>query len=148
MRSRLSYDLQKIGDPRKTAVINNKLNRLNIETGLSDGGKTLHLLAGERSRWMQGTLNWIPCQEHPTPYDWTSIRWHRETSHSSPYKDRINLICIYSPTLQATPEVKDQLYAQLDNVVKRTQSYEHIYLLGVFNEGVGSDQVHWPNVFC
>lgn len=68
------------------------------------------------------------------------------TLHLSTYEGFVNLVCIYTPTIQAIPEFKDQFYAQLDSIVKHIPSYEHIYFLKDFNARVGADQVYCPSM--
>ncbi|XP_068677209.1 craniofacial development protein 2-like [Montipora foliosa] len=54
-----------------------------------------------------------------------------------------HLLCVYVPTLQSPPEVKDQFYESLRIVMDMVPSSEHILLVGDFNVRVGADRVSW-----
>ncbi|CAH1277284.1 CYP3A43, partial [Branchiostoma lanceolatum] len=66
----------------------------------------------------------------------------RLSTHEGP----ANLVCVYAPTLQATPEAKDQFYEQLDKAVQEIPTSEHIFVLGDFNARVGADNESWQTV--
>ncbi|XP_068726194.1 uncharacterized protein [Montipora capricornis] len=58
----------------------------------------------------------------------------------------VRLVCVYVPTLQSPPEVKDQFYEPLDTIIGMVPSSEHILLLGDFNVKVGADRESWPSI--
>ncbi|CAE1327771.1 unnamed protein product [Acanthosepion pharaonis] len=57
----------------------------------------------------------------------------------------VNVLCIYAPTLCATPEVRDQFYEALDETISRNPNTEGLCLRGDFNARVGADCDSWPS---
>ncbi|XP_068697005.1 craniofacial development protein 2-like [Montipora foliosa] len=68
------------------------------------------------------------------------------TLRPSKEEGTVRLVCVYAPTLQSPPEVKDQFYESLDTVIGMVPSSDHILLLGDFNARVGADRESWPSV--
>ncbi|XP_068756780.1 uncharacterized protein [Montipora capricornis] len=68
------------------------------------------------------------------------------TLQPSKEEGTVRLVCVYAPTLQSPPEVKDQFYESLDTVIGMVPSSDHILLLGDFNARVGADRESWPSV--
>ncbi|XP_068714290.1 uncharacterized protein [Montipora foliosa] len=115
-------DLQNISDARKTVVINDELLRLKIdiaalqETRLADSG----------------TLK---------EKDYTFFWQGKSAEHHGP----ISFISAYAPTLTSTPEAKDEVYSNLNVVIKNIPNNEQLVLLGDSNARVGADQDSWPS---
>ena len=57
----------------------------------------------------------------------------------------VNIMSIYAPTLCSSPEVKDQFYEDLDEVIGMVPDPEPLFLLGDFNASVGGDHESWPD---
>lgn len=55
------------------------------------------------------------------------------------------MLCVYSPTLTAAEEVKDDFYSRLETMIKGLPNPEILIILGDFNASVGSDNEVWPN---
>ncbi|KAI8505331.1 hypothetical protein Bbelb_174400 [Branchiostoma belcheri] len=159
MRTGLSDDLRDIDDIRKTAVIDRELFRLNIdiaalqETRLPDSGS---LKEDSYTFFWQGKTSEEP-REHGVGFAIRNTLLHmieppsggteriitiRLSTHEGP----VNLLSVYAPTLQATSEVKDLFYEQLDSVLKAIPTSEHIFMLGDFNARVGADHESWYDV--
>lgn len=153
MRTCLLDDRQKIDDTRKTAAIKRELNRLNSdivalqETRLPDSGS----LKEERYTFFWQRRGVDEYREHGVRLVVrnTLVRMIIPLA-SSTYSIRLptykDFVTFYAPTLQATPEIKNQFYAQLDSIANRILLCEHIYLLGDFNAKVGADQMYWSHV--
>jgi hypothetical protein len=56
----------------------------------------------------------------------------------------VSLLSAYAPTLDSTPEEKDQFYQALDETISRTTKTTGLYLLGDLNARVGADLESWP----
>lgn len=128
---------RKFDESRKTAVIDCELNRLNIdvavlqETWLPDSRS----LNEEHYTWQGRGVN--ECMEHGVRF---SVRntllcmiehlvGDTEiilTLCLPTFEGLVNLVCIYAPTLQTLPEVKDECYAHLDCNIMHIPSYEHL----------------------
>ena len=52
----------------------------------------------------------------------------------------------YAPTLTSSHDVKEEFYANLDHVIKKTPQSEKLVLLGDFNARVGRDHSSWAGV--
>lgn len=57
----------------------------------------------------------------------------------------ITMLYVYSPTLTAAEEVKDDFYSRLETMIKGFPNPEILIILGDFNASVGSDNEAWPN---
>ena len=55
-----------------------------------------------------------------------------------------NILCIYAPTMSASPETKYKFYEDLNTTVKNIPSNESLLLLRDLNARVGSDRDMWP----
>ena len=66
------------------------------------------------------------------------------TLHLSSEQGTANILCIYAPTMSASPETKDIFYEDLNTAVKNIPSNEFLLLLGDFNARVGSYRDIWP----
>ena len=158
MTTGLVDDLQKVGNSRKTAIINNELLRLNIdiaalqETRLPDMGK---LTEKDYTFFWKGKpeeenreygvgfairnslLNSVQPPEQGTEH---LIKMTVNTS-SGP----VHLICAYAPTLPSPSETKDDFYNKLDLLTKEIPANDQIVLLGDFNARVGADHEAWTD---
>jgi len=156
MRTGLSDDLTDIEDIRKTAAIDRELYRLNIdiaalqETRLPESGslKEDSYTFFWKGKGMEDTRehgvgfavrNTLLNKIEPPTGGTERIITLRLSTHEGP----VHLLCVYAPTLQATSEVKDQFYEQLDSAIRKTPASEHIFILGDFNARVGSDHESW-----
>jgi len=158
MTSGLSEDLQQISDARKTAVINNELNRLHMdivalqETRLAESGV---LREKDYSFFWQGKAT-DETREHgvgfavrnnlldsiipPTGGSERLLRLQLQTSAGP-----VSLISTYAPTLTSAPELKDRFYDDLSATVNEVPPHEPLFILGDFNARVGADHNSWPN---
>ena len=59
--------------------------------------------------------------------------------------NHLKLISVYAPIMQRSQEEKELFYSQLSNAIK-TNSDDHVIILGDFNARVGCDWRLWPNV--
>ena len=59
--------------------------------------------------------------------------------------NHLKLVSVCAPTMQRSQEEKELLYSQLLNVIK-TNSNDHLIILGNFNARVGCDWMSWPNI--
>ena len=66
------------------------------------------------------------------------------TIHLSSEQGTANILCIYTPTMSASPEIKDKFYEDLNTAGKNIPSNEFLLLLRDFNARVGSDRDTWP----
>ncbi|XP_070543804.1 craniofacial development protein 2-like [Ptychodera flava] len=148
----LSDDLQMIDDKRKTAVIDAELTRLQVdiaalqETRLANDGSLQEQqytffwkgkAQDERREYGVGfavKTSLLPMIEPPT--DGTErLLSLRLNSRNGP----VNFVAVYAPTLNSSPEAKDQFYSELDRFIGQLPQTEDIYLLGDFNARVGTD---------
>ena len=159
MQTGLTEDLKAVDDARKTAIIDCELLRLNVdiaalqETRLPDRGS---LEEDNYSFFWQGKSS-VEAREHgmgfavkntllcmiQVPTNGTA---RILTLRLSTAEGTVRLVCVYVPTLQSPPEVKDQFYESLDTIIGMVPSSEHILLLGDFNVKVGADRESWPGV--
>ena len=58
----------------------------------------------------------------------------------------VNLVCIYSPTLNSPGEVKGQFNESLDAAIGKIPFSEHIFLLGDFKTRVGAERNSRPSI--
>ncbi|CAH2049808.1 unnamed protein product, partial [Iphiclides podalirius] len=56
----------------------------------------------------------------------------------------VTLVSAYAPTLNSTPESKDQFYDRLKETIRGVHSTDRLYILGDFNARVGQDTTAWP----
>ncbi|CAH2043894.1 unnamed protein product, partial [Iphiclides podalirius] len=56
----------------------------------------------------------------------------------------VTLVSAYAPTLNSTPESKDQFYDWLEETIRGVHSTDRLYILGDFNARVGQDTTAWP----
>ena len=146
MTTGLSDNIQEIEDARKTAVIDTELLRLNIdiaalqETRLAESGT----LREKNFTFIWQGKGEQETREHGVGY---AIR-NTLLKMTEPVRDgterilslrlhttegTVNLISVYSPTLYAPQEVKDDFYDQLQRVIQNISSQEQLILLGDFN---------------
>ena len=157
MLSGLSEDLQDIDDARKTAVINDELNRLSVdiaalqETRLAESGT---LKENDYTFYWQGKKLTDPRQHgvgfavrnsllgmiEPGKNGTERILTLRLNTTEGP----VTLVSVYAPTLSSTPEVKDAFYENLSSIIKNIPDKEQLVLLGDFNARVGANHDSWP----
>ena len=58
----------------------------------------------------------------------------------------VKQVCVYSPTLNSSGEVKGQFNESLDAVISKIPFSEHIFLLGDLNTRVGADRESRPSI--
>ena len=154
----LSHDLQDISNARKTAVINNKLKRLNVniatlqETWLANAG-TL------KKRDYIFFWHWKHSdepREHRVGFAVKNSLVSMVELGSSSSKQLLNLylnttegpvtlVSVYAPTLSTTSDAKDEFYENLASTIRNIPSAEQLVLLGNFNARVGADNDLWPS---
>ena len=61
--------------------------------------------------------------------------------------DPVTLVSAYAPTLTSSPEAKDELNANLNNIIQNIPTSEHLVLLGDFNAQVGAYHDSWAPAF-
>ena len=151
-------DLQEVEDVRKTAVINQELQRLNLdivalqETRLADSGTI---------REKDYTIFWKgkapeEKREHGvgfavknslltciTPPSEGTERLLKLNLHSS--EGPVHILNVYAPTLVASPDTKDKFYDELNAAIKQIPQQEQLFVLGDFNARVGADRTSWPS---
>lgn len=153
-----STDIQQVEDVRKTAIIDKELSRLKVdiaclqETRLADSGT---LREDSYTFFWQGKPLEEPRQhgvgfavkntlissiETPTAGTERILSLRLSTSLGP-----ATIVSVYAPTLRAAPEVKDQFYEALDELISRIPSTDALYLLGDFNARVGADHEAWPS---
>ena len=66
------------------------------------------------------------------------------TLHLATEQGTTIILCIYIPSMSASPETKDKFYEDLNIAVKNIPSNEFLLLLRDFNARVGSDRDIWP----
>ena len=57
----------------------------------------------------------------------------------------VHIFSIYAPTLEASEDIKDHFYDELDSLIGKIPKVEPLILLGDFNARVGSDHQSWPS---
>ena len=154
----LSQDLQDISNTRKTAVINDKLKRLNVnianlqETWLADAGI---LKERDYKFFWQGKSSDEP-REHGVGFAVKKSLLSMVEPGSSGSERLLNLhlnttigpvtlISVYTPMLSATLDAKDEFYENLASTIRNIPSTEQLVLLGNFNARVGADNDSWPS---
>ena len=158
MMPSLSQDLQDISNCRKTAVINDKLKRLNVdiatlqETWLANAGT---LKERDYTFFWQGKSSDEP-REHGVGFavknsllsmvePGSSSSEQLLNLHLNTTEGPVTLISVYAPTLSATPDAKDEFYGNLASTIRNIPSTEQLVLLGDFNTRVGADNNSWPS---
>ena len=154
----LAVDLHDISDARKTAVINDELQRLQVDIAALQ----------ETCPAGSGTL-----KEKDYTFFWKgkSAEEHREhgvgfavrnsllkmvepgdkgserllTLRLQTSDGPVTLVSAYAPTLTSTPEAKDEFYTNLSDIIKNIPRNKHLVLLGDFNARVGADHDSWPS---
>ena len=154
----LSQDLQDISNARKTAVINNELNRLNVdiatlqETQVANEGT---LKERDYTFFWQGKSSNEP-REHRVGFAVKNSLLSMVEPGSSSSEQLLNLclnttkgpvtlVSVYAPMLSATPDAKDEFYENLASTIRNIPSTEQLVLLGDFNARVGADNDSWPS---
>lgn len=122
MHTGLSDDLDEIDYSCETAVIDHELHKLNIDVAalqeiqFSDSGSlkekhyTLFWQGRGVDEYREHGFSFRISLHHmivPLASDTERIL----TLHLSTYESLVNLVCIYAPAFQVTPEVKDKFYA-------------------------------------
>ena len=148
----LSDDLRQINDLRKTAVINAELSRLKMdiaafqETRLAENGTlrekdyTLYWQGrAEGEVQLQGVgfavRNSLLSTIQPPTVGTERIL----TLQLSTFMGFVSIMSVYAPTLCSTPEIKDQLYEDLDAIIDMVPDSEPLFLLGDFKARLGGD---------
>ncbi|XP_046976400.1 uncharacterized protein LOC124542503 [Vanessa cardui] len=148
---------------RKTAIVARELGRYNVdiaalsETHLADEGELVERGGGYTFFW-KGTPASEPRRsgvgfaikttlasklvEYPVGISdrVMFLRLHLENDK------HLNIISVYSPTLDKSDDVKDHFYEELSQTLSRIRSCEKILLLGDFNARVGRDFEACPGV--
>ena len=57
----------------------------------------------------------------------------------------VNLLFVYAPTLTALNDIKDNLYSQLDTIIKRFPKQKDLVILSDFNACIRCDNEAWPH---
>ena len=157
MQTGLDEDLRKIDDSRKTAIINNELNRLNIdicalqETRLPDTGNisesnyTFFYIGKPKEEKRMHGVGFAVRNNLLSSIDKNICGTERICKLKlSCTNGLVHLISAYAPTLHATDDVKDGFYENLDQILKEIPQNEQIVLLGDFNARIGSNSEAWP----
>ena len=152
MMSGLSQDLQDISDARKTAVINDELKRLNVniatlqETWPANAGT---LKERDYTFFWQGKSSDEP-REHGVGFAVKNSLLSMVEPGSSGSEWLLNLclnttegpvtlVSVYTPSLSATLDAKDEFYENLASTIRNIPSTKQLVLLGDFNARVGAD---------
>ena len=154
----LSQDLQDISNARKTAVINDKLKRLNVdiatpqETWLANAGT---LKERDYTFFWQGKSSNEP-REHGVGFavknsllsmvepGSSGSKWLLNL-HLNTTEDPVTLVSVYAPMLSATLDAKDEFYENLASTIRNIPSTRQLVLLGDFNVRVGAENDSWPS---
>ena len=158
MRTMLTTDIRNTDGLRKTAIISQELDRLNVhiaalqETRLAGSGNL-------KEKYY--TFFWHDKGENePREYGvGFAIRNNllQLIEPGPPISERLmlmklcntedgitNLLSAYAPTLKSSPDAKDAFYSELDETIKYIPKKEALFLLGDFNARVGNNQESWP----
>ena len=153
----LMSDLSNLDDVRKTALIDKELMRLKVdinalqEMKLADCGfmKEQHYTFFWQGKPEQETREYgigFAVRNHLlqmiTPP--TEETKRMLTLCISTEQGNTNILCVYGPTMSASPETKDKFYDDLYTAVKNIPSNEFLLLLRDFIARVGSDRDIWP----
>ena len=158
MMTVLSASLQDIKDSRKTAIINDKLKRLNVdiatlqETRLADSGTLKEkdytfFWQGKRSNESRehgvgfAVRNSLLRMVEPDSGGSERLLTLRPNSATGP----VTLIFVYAPTLSTTPDMKDMFYKKLASIIRNIPSKEQVVVLGDLNARVGANHDSWPS---
>ena len=147
-----------LDDFRKAALIDKELTRLKVdiaalqETRLANSGfvKEQHYTFFWQGKPEQET------REHGVGF---TVRNHllqiitpptegmegMLTPHLSSEQGTANILCIYAPTMSASPETKDKFCEDLNTAVKNIPLNEFLLFLRDFNARVWSDRDLWPS---
>ena len=159
MQTGMSGDLEEVTDAPKTSIIDNELNRLNIdiaglqETRLAGFGSIkeknytffwqgLH----EEEKRIHGVgfaikNNLLPTLEPPKQGCERILSMRLKTSSGF-----ATFVCCYAPTMTAETDLKDKFYSQLDDTINKIPPSDELFLLGDFNARVGDENCLWPEV--
>ena len=150
--------LSNLDDVRKTAVIDKELMRLKVdiaalqETRLANSGfvkehYTFWQGKPEQETWEYGVRfavrNHLQKSQMINPP--TEGIERMLTLDLSTEQDTTNILCIYAPTMSASPETKNKFYDDLNIAVKNIPSNEFLLLLRDLNARVGSER-HMANL--
>ncbi|XP_067910435.1 craniofacial development protein 2-like [Heterodontus francisci] len=152
----LSEDLTQFNDSRKTAIINNKLSRLDVDIAAL---QETRLPASGSLREQGYTFFWQGRDpEEPRQHGVGFAIRNSLLSMIEPPSNGserilsirlftasglVHLLSIYAPTLCSPHEDKDQSYEELHNIISSIPNTEHLFLLGDFNARVGADHDSW-----
>ena len=158
MMTGFSTDLQTISDVCKTAIINSELLCLQIDIAtlqetllagsgcLRESGYTF-FRQGKKKEDVQEhgiglavrnmLLDKVQCGSSSTEY---LLSLQLNTTNGP-----VNLLSVYAPTLMAPDDIKDNVYSQIDTIIKGFPQQEDLVILGDFNTCVASDNKAWPN---
>ncbi|CAG4956922.1 unnamed protein product [Parnassius apollo] len=148
---------------RKTAIVARELSRYNIdvaalsETHLPDEGELVEYGGGYTFLWKGlasseprrsgvgfAVKNYLAAQlqEYPVHISdrITTLRLYMGR------ENYLNVIRVYTPTLDKSDEIKDNFYEELTRCIDRIRPREQILLLGDFSPRVGRDYDAWPKV--
>ena len=149
-------DLSNLDDVRKTAAIDNKLMRLKVDIATLQEMRLVNssFVKEQHDTFRQGKLE-QETRGHGVGF---AVRNHLLQMITPPTEgtERMltlclssdqgtaNILCIYAPTMSASPETKDKFYEDFNTAVKNIPLNEFLLLLGDFNARVGSDRDIWP----
>ena len=57
-----------------------------------------------------------------------------------------NIVGVYALTLQATPNIKDTFFKEINISTKNIPTTEPVFILRDFNARIGADHELWPSV--
>ena len=142
MQPGLMSDLSNVDDVRKTAVIDKELMRLKVDIAAL---QEMWLTNSSFVKEQHYTFFWQGKPEQETREHGVgfAVRNHllqmiREgaermlTLHLSSEQGIANILCIYAPTMSASPETKDKFYEDLNTAVKNIPLNECLLLLGTW----------------
>ena len=159
MRPGLTEDLQAVDDTRKTVVIDRELHKLNVdiavlkETRPPESGS---LIEKHYTFFWQGKGAAVT-REHGVGFGVRNALLRMIESPTggterlltlrlSTADGLVNLVCVYSPTLNSPGEVKGQFNESLDAAIGKIPFSEHIFLLGDFKTRVGAERKSRPSI--
>ena len=158
MMTGLSTDLQTISDVQKTAIINSELLFLQIDIGTQ---QETWLTESRCLRESDYTFFWQRKKKkdvckHGIGFAVRNMLLDKVQLGSSATECLLSLqlnttdapfhlLSVYTPTLRAPDDIKDDFYSQLDTIIKGFSQQEDLVILGNFNTCIGSDNEAWPN---
>ena len=106
---------------------------------LSTGEEILYSGKEEGSSHEEGVAIMVAKETRAALLEWNAVSSRIITARFKAAARNVTVICIYAPTNLATPEAKDEFYAQLQSVITNTPRRDIKILLGDANAKIGSD---------